>query len=292
MAEDPPVNEALDAVAAGVTGNVADTNAKPPKVKRKGLVNAERLRVDPALRETRLASSTQRAGAMVVDLAVIAALSQFANPVLGLLTGATLAVLGSRRESKAKAWGVVRWFLIVVGAMVMVASGFMLAGQPLLKSGAFNLAREKEAPELSAVEVSATASSGELRRAVEVLQTQVDYLQLQNAELRDEIRGNSWMRLAADTTRTMGFTFGWAGIYFTLCTPLLRGRTVGKLIWGSRVARLDGEPLTFMDAFIRNSGYAAGLATGLIGFARLMWDPNRQAIQDRIAGTVVVRTRG
>lgn len=291
MAEDPPINEALDAVASGVTGDGADTESARAKPNRKGRVNAERLRVDPALLETRLASSGQRAGAMVLDLGVIAVLSQFAHPVLGLLTGATLAALGSRRESKAKAWGVVRWFLIAVGVVVMAASGFLLAGQPLLKTGAFNLTREKEAPDLARVELPAVASSAQLRHAVDTLQGQVEYLQQQNAELRDEIRGNSWLRLAADTTRTMGFTFGWAGIYFTLCTPLLRGRTVGKLICRSRVARLDGQPLTFMDAFIRNSGYAAGLATGLIGFARLLWDPNRQAIQDRIAGTVVVSTR-
>ena len=55
--------------------------------------------------------------------------------------------------------------------------------------------------------------------------------------------------------------------------------------------RLDGRRLDAMDAFTRDGGYAAGLATGLIGFARLLWDPNRQAIQDKIAWTVVLRRR-
>ncbi|MND03597.1 hypothetical protein D3C83_234990 [compost metagenome] len=44
-----------------------------------------------------------------------------------------------------------------------------------------------------------------------------------------------------------------------------------------------------MDAFTRYGGYAAGLATGSIGFLRLLWDPNLQAIEDKIAGTVVVK---
>jgi uncharacterized RDD family membrane protein YckC len=66
---------------------------------------------------------------------------------------------------------------------------------------------------------------------------------------------------------------------------------VGKFIIGTRVVRLDGRPLTTMDTFTRYGGYAAGLATGMIGFARLLWDPNRQAIEDRIAWTVVVRRR-
>jgi hypothetical protein len=54
------------------------------------------------------------------------------------------------------------------------------------------------------------------------------------------------------------------------------------------VVRLDREPLTWRTAFERVGGYAAGLATGLLGFAQGMWDSNRQAIHDRIAGTVVI----
>lgn len=46
------------------------------------------------------------------------------------------------------------------------------------------------------------------------------------------------------------------------------------------------------DAFGRFGGYAAGLATGLLGFLQVFWDPNRQALHDRVAGTVVIRTRG
>jgi uncharacterized RDD family membrane protein YckC len=90
----------------------------------------------------------------------------------------------------------------------------------------------------------------------------------------------------------MGLTFGWAGVYFTLFTSWLGGRTPGKFLFRTRVVRLDGRPLTAMDAFTRNGGYAAGLATGSIGFLRVLWDPNNQAIQDKIAGTVVTSTLG
>ncbi len=57
---------------------------------------------------------------------------------------------------------------------------------------------------------------------------------------------------------------------------------------GIRVLRLDGEPITWWTAFERAGGYAAGFATGLLGFAQVIWDANRQAIHDRIVGTVVV----
>ena len=282
MSEEP----SLEAVAA-----VLPTEEQDAPKRRKGVVDRERLRIDPALLDTPLAVWWQRAGAMVIDLAAVGALSLLAHPVLGLLTGLTLAALGTRKESGARIWAIVRWGLIGLGALVIVLSGFLLAGNPLVRTGAFNLAPEKEAPDLATVAVTPNASSAELRRAMGRLDAQVEWLKAENAGLRDEIRGNSWLRLAADSSRTMGFTFGWAGVYFTLLTVLLRGRTVGKLIFGSRVVRLDGAPLTAMDAFVRYGGYAAGLATGLLGFARLLWDPNRQAIQDRIAGTVVVSGR-
>lgn len=284
MAEEP----SLEAASAALS---TDSPAPAPSARRKGVVDPERLQIDPALLDTPLAASWQRGAAMALDLAMIGLLSLLANPVLGLLTGATLAALGTRRESQARIWRIVRIGLLALGVTVILLSLSQLAGKPLVRSGAFNLAPEKPAPALDFVQVPPNATHAELRRAVTQLDAQVDTLKAENAALRDEIRGNSWLRLAADSSRTMGLTFGWAGVYFTLCTTVLRGRTLGKLVFRSRVVRLDGKPLTAMDAFVRNGGYAAGLATGLLGFARLLWDPNRQAIQDRIAGTVVVSTR-
>ncbi len=288
MSEQPPVDPTVSPDTAA--GEDMLVPAEPLASGRKrGVVDAERLQIDPTLLATPLAAGWQRLGGIVVDLVVIGGLSVLSHPVLGLLTGITFFGLGTPRESSARVWRTVSWGLRGFGALIVVLSVFLLAGRPLVRSGAFNLAAEKEAPRLAYVEVSPAASTGELRRAVAQLETQVDFLEQQNAALRDEIRGNSWLRLAADSSRTMGFTFGWAGVYFTLCTALLRGRTLGKLIFRTRVARLDGQPITVMDAFVRNSGYAAGLATGLLGFARLLWDANRQAIQDRIASTVVVK---
>jgi len=55
------------------------------------------------------------------------------------------------------------------------------------------------------------------------------------------------------------------------------------------VLRLDGRRMGWWEAFERAGGYVAGLATGLLGFVQLFWDPNRQCIHDKIVGTVVVR---
>lgn len=87
----------------------------------------------------------------------------------------------------------------------------------------------------------------------------------------------------------LGFGFGWASLYLTVMLSWWKGQTVGKRVLGIRVVRLDGEPITWWTAFERAGGYAAGFATGLLGFAQVYWDANRQAIHDRIVGTVVVR---
>lgn len=106
------------------------------------------------------------------------------------------------------------------------------------------------------------------------------------AELADSGVGIfTWLRGVADE---LGFGFGWAALYMTVFLSWWNGQTVGKKLMRIRVVRLDGERITWWVAFERAGGYAAGLATGLLGFAQVWWDANRQAIHDRIVGTVVV----
>jgi len=91
-----------------------------------------------------------------------------------------------------------------------------------------------------------------------------------------------------DLVDELGFGFGWASLYMTVMLSWWKGQTLGKRLLKIRVLRLDGEPITWWVAFERAGGYAAGFATGLLGFAQIYWDSNRQAIHDRIVGTVVV----
>jgi uncharacterized RDD family membrane protein YckC len=87
----------------------------------------------------------------------------------------------------------------------------------------------------------------------------------------------------------LGIGFGWSGLYFTAFVALWNGQTPGKRLLGVRVVRLDGRPMTMWSSFERFGGYAAGLVTGLLGFAQVYWDRNRQMIHDKIVETVVVR---
>lgn len=107
------------------------------------------------------------------------------------------------------------------------------------------------------------------------------------AELEAERSGGliDWLK---DFAEELGVGFGWLALYPTVTLSWWRGQTVGKKLFRIRVLRLDGEPINWWTAFERVGGYAAGFATGLLGFAQVLWDANRQAIHDRIVGTVVV----
>lgn len=106
--------------------------------------------------------------------------------------------------------------------------------------------------------------------------------------LREAEEGSSVFGFLREVVDDLGLTFGWGGLYMTLFLAGWGGRTPGKRIAGIRVVQLDGAPLSWWMAFERAGGYAAGFATGLLGFAQVFWNPNRQAIHDRIAGTVVI----
>ena len=87
----------------------------------------------------------------------------------------------------------------------------------------------------------------------------------------------------------LGISFGWAVAYLTVFISWNHGQTPGKRLLGIRVVQLDNKPLSLWAAFGRQGGYSAGLATGLLGFMQIFWDPNRQAIQDKLADTLVLR---
>jgi len=120
-------------------------------------------------------------------------------------------------------------------------------------------------------------------------------LESTNDELEEELEGErdrGLVRLLFKVADEVGLEVGWAALYFTLFPAFWRGRTPGKRLMGLRVVRLDGKPIGLWVAFNRFGGYAASVFTGLLGFFEMFWDPNRQALHDRIAATVVTHEKG
>lgn len=131
-------------------------------------------------------------------------------------------------------------------------------------------------------------SLGELRGKVRELEGDKTELQRDNEKLKHQGLLGTLLEWLDD----LGIGFGWTALYFTFFTAMMRGQTPGKKLFGVRVLRLDGGPMTLWASFERYGGYAAGLFTGLTGYMQVYWDRNRQAIQDKISETVVIRDRG
>lgn len=68
-----------------------------------------------------------------------------------------------------------------------------------------------------------------------------------------------------------------------------KGTTVGGIVLGLKVVRLDGQPVTFAVALVRALAAAFSVVVLFLGFLWIAWDPEKQGWHDRIAGTVVVR---
>ena len=109
------------------------------------------------------------------------------------------------------------------------------------------------------------------------------------AELEEALQRPGLVAWFTSRIDSLGFGFGWWTLYFAILMPWMKGQTPGKRALGVRVVRLDGQPVTWWHAFERAGGYAAGLATGTLGFLQIYWDANRQGIHDKVAGTVVIR---
>lgn len=104
----------------------------------------------------------------------------------------------------------------------------------------------------------------------------------------DTTKSNSLISWVDGLIKDLGLGFGWAALYYSVLTAWWRGHTIGKRILKIKVIKLDGSPLNLWESFGRYGGYTAGIATGLLGFLQIFWDPNRQTIQDKIAETLVL----
>ncbi|MEJ2548341.1 MAG: RDD family protein [Gemmatimonadota bacterium] len=160
-------------------------------------------------------------------------------------------------------------------------------------STAVDSLREPVVAELAAPEL------GERERRIRSLRDENEQLEREIEEARARLEAEEERGIRRTITNLLdefGLGLGWSGLYFTFLTAFLRGRTPGKRLLNVRVVRLDGKPLGYWASFERFGGYAASLFTGFEGFLRILWDANRQGLEDKLAETVVVmdttETRG
>jgi uncharacterized RDD family membrane protein YckC len=247
---------------------------------RRRFVTPEPLNVAPALVGLPLAAPTRRALAMGLDLIVVALLSG----VSGFwLAGGLVLVALQLRSGRGGGTGprqIVGWLLVALLAALAVKEAWTAwqapPATPAAAEAAPDTAEDDERADTSALK-HAGLSDGERIALLE--HALAEARKPRKLTLHDGID---------ELTRAVGASFGWGIVYFSLLPALWQGQTIGKKVLGLRVVELTGKPMTVMRCLKRYGGYAAGMATGGLGFSQLFWDDNRQAIQDRAAHTVVI----
>lgn len=293
-------------------------------------VTPEELNVAPGLLGLPLARPTQRLLAMGVDLAVIGLVSTFSNLwllaacALGifeqrqaqthppsllrraitvtlfaalLLAGVYEAVQAPHAPSEDD-----EETLVEEGdGDAAGASEELIAQRRAVADALDAAARSASSPVLqfaaaaASSAVPASAPSAAASDPVAQLQARVRHLERRLAREQEAAeraaQAQNWRERLRRLGLDFGIGYGWSLVYFTMLPAWWRGQTLGKRLFGLRVLEITGKPMTPLLNFKRFGGYLAGMATGGLGLVQLLWDPNRQGLQDKAAHTVVVNER-
>ena len=79
-------------------------------------------------------------------------------------------------------------------------------------------------------------------------------------------------------------------ILYIFAMEATQGATLGKMVLGLRVVRVDGSPIGWSESIIRNLlRVIDGIGAYLVGAILIWTSPQKQRLGDRVAKTVVVR---
>ncbi len=269
---------------------------------RRDWVTPEDVNVSPALLGHALARPSQRAWAMALDLALIGLASSLGNWMLlgSVALAAWLQI--RRRDAQRPPSGL--WWLLVALLLALGLQGLWQDLQHAVQGNARGSRPASTAPaqdpagadealaEASEVPSSASAASaaGSEARRIAQLESQLTRARrsLEEARAHSGFQPRQWLDEALGEA---GLRFSLAIVYFTLLPVLWPGQTLGKRLMGLQVAELSGKPMNLMRSFSRYGGYLASMGTGGMGFLQILWDANRQALQDKAVHTVVLDLR-
>lgn len=83
------------------------------------------------------------------------------------------------------------------------------------------------------------------------------------------------------------FVLIWTAYFVAMWT--WKGTTIGGIVMGIKIVRLDGQPMNFAVALVRSLSSFFSAVVLFLGFFWAGWDREKQAWHDKIAGTAVVK---
>lgn len=242
-------------------------------------VSADTLNVAPDLLGAPLASPLRRLAAIGLDLLMVAVLSELDGFWLAAAMVVFLYQMRTSESGKSSRWRNA-WIWGVCGLCLWLAA----------ETGWQAWTARQAAPYASSSLATPAAAHKPEQKSARSDDDRIAALEDELAEARKPVPFQ-WQTTLRKWWESTGVGFSWAIVYFSLMPAWLNGQSLGKKLLGLRVVELTGKPLTVRTCFSRYGGYAAGMATGMFGFAQILWDANRQSIQDKVAHTVVLDLR-
>ena len=242
-------------------------------------VSADTLNVAPDLLGAPLASPLRRLAAIGLDLLMVAVLSGLDGFWLAAALVVFLYQMRTKERTKTSWWRDA-WIWGVCGLCLWLAA----------ETGWHAWTARQATPQASSIPAARSAAQKPEQKLEQNDADRIATLEDELAEARKPVPFQ-WQTTLRKWWDSTGVGFGWAIVYFSLIPAWLNGQSLGKKLLGLRVVDLTGKPLTVRTCFSRYGGYAAGMATGMFGFAQILWDANRQSIQDKVAHTVVLDLR-
>jgi uncharacterized RDD family membrane protein YckC len=80
-------------------------------------------------------------------------------------------------------------------------------------------------------------------------------------------------------------------LYFAISNYITNGQSFGKKILGIKIISIYHHRIGLWHCIERSLGYVASTLELGIGFYQVFWNPNRMTLHDRIAETIVIKTR-
>ncbi len=294
------------------------TTSRDPRT----IVTPDAFSVDPPLLGTPLASPSRRGVALLIDIFLVVLITAVTSGVwfiLGVVAAAFFLARATKPGKNDRASKVFRLFLGCMGVSALSFTAVVFLGIRYMNQATDDSGIAFSMEDLSSPSVDEPIAAGQddplggqaglevaelpdlsLAEAIELAGDTIGELEQDlaranrdledtRAELDEALQQGGLIGWLTSRVDSLGFGLGWWTLYFAILMPWMKGQTPGKRALGVRVVRLDGQPVTWWHAFERAGGYAAGLATGTLGFMQVYWDANRQAIHDKVAGTVVIR---
>lgn len=187
------------------------------------------------------------------------------NGLLALVTG--IALLG------------LLYMVPVLGAVVWGTTTLLGLGATVV-AAVQHLGKENERPagDIPAVPTDALGAAGEAALP------RVGFWRRFIATLLDALLIGA---IAAITSKGLLFPPFWFLYHVVLWT--WKGTTIGGIVFGLKIIREDGRPVTLAVAFVRSLASLFSLIALGLGFFWAGWSREKRAWHDRIAGTIVVQ---